>query len=362
MLGVSIYPEKQNKDEIFAYLQKASSLGIKRIFSCLLSVTKDKEEIKREFKEINDYAHTLGMVVILDVNPRVFDTLGASYNDLTFFKELSADGIRLDMGFDGRKEADMTYNPQDLKIEINISNDNKYLDNIMSNHPNVKNLIASHNFYPQKYTGLDLDFFTRITAKFKNFGLTTAAFVTSKHATVGPWPLSHGLCSLELLRNKSLSAQAKFLYATKLIDDIIIGDAFASDEELQAFAKVSPHYITFKLKSDSLIHNTAIENTILFHEPHFRRGDTNAYSVRSTQSRVKYKNEKFTPLITPELLKKGDVVICNDNYGQYKGELQIILQDQENVNLGKNKVGEIVEEELILLDYLKPLERFKFEK
>ncbi|VEU76586.1 Uncharacterized conserved protein (plasmid) [Mycoplasmopsis columboralis] len=153
--------------KFFAYLQKASSLGIKRIFSCLLSVTKDKEEIKREFKEINDYAHTLGMVVILDVNPRVFDTLGASYNDLTFFKELSADGIRLDMGFDGRKEADMTYNPQDLKIEINISNDNKYLDNIMSNHPNVKNLIASHNFYPQKYTGLDLDFFTRITTKFK---------------------------------------------------------------------------------------------------------------------------------------------------------------------------------------------------
>lgn len=35
------------------------------------------------------------------------------------FKELGADGIRLDECFDSHKEAMMTYNPQGLTIEIN---------------------------------------------------------------------------------------------------------------------------------------------------------------------------------------------------------------------------------------------------
>ncbi|WP_426461329.1 DUF871 domain-containing protein [Mycoplasma hafezii] len=362
MLGISIYPEKQKKQDILDYLSMCAKYGVKRVFSCLLSAEGNKEDIIQEFQEINNYATRLGMVVILDVNPRVFDKLGVSYNDLSLFKELGASGIRLDMGFDGKKEADMTYNPENLMIEINISNDNKYLDNILSYHPKISNLISSHNFYPQKYTGLSFEFFKRITQKFKDNSIITAAFVTSKNATVGPWPLSHGLCSLELLRDKSLKAQTKFLYATNLIDDVIIGDAFASEREIQEFTEASKDYITFTLTTESLSSNSLIENKILFEENHFRRGDTNDFMVRSTQSRVKYKQESFKPNNTPKILKRGDVVICNNNYGQYKGELQIILQEQENIELGRNKVGQIIDEELVLLDFLEPLERFKFEK
>ncbi|WP_027120578.1 DUF871 domain-containing protein [Mycoplasmopsis lipofaciens] len=362
MLGISIYPEKQDKDEIMKYLDLAAKYNFKRVFSCLLSVEKSKEEVIKEFSEINEYAHKKGLIVILDVNPRVFSTFGASYDDLTFFKSLKADGIRLDMGFDGKKEANMTFNEQNLMIEINISNENKYLDNILSYKPNKNMLIASHNFYPQKYTGLSLDFFTNITKKFHDNHIKTAAFVTSKFANVGPWKLSHGLCSLEILRDKSITAQTKFLYATRLIDDIIIGDSFASEAELKAMSEINSEIITFKLDKNSLKKNTEIENTILFDNHHFRRGDTNDYSARSTMSRVKYKNETFKPHSTPEILEVGDVVICNENYGQYKGELQIILKRQDNIELGKNVVGKIVKEELDLLNYLYALERFKFEK
>lgn len=363
MLGISIYPEKQDKNEIFNYLELAHKYGFKRIFSCLLSATTNKDETIKIFSEINEYAHKLGFTIILDVNPRVFDQFGASYDDLTFFSELKADGIRLDMGFDGKKEADMTFNPQNLMIEINISNDNKYFDNILSYNPNKEKLIASHNFYPQAYTGLSLDFFKRITQKFKDNNIKTAAFITSHSAKVGPWVLSHGLVSLEILRNMRIDSQYKFYIATGLIDDTIIGNSFASEEELKLLSKVDQNpIISFRLEKDSIKNNTEIENTILFNNPHFRRGDTNDYSVRSTQSRVKYKSEDFTAHNTPEILRKGDVVICNNNYGQYKGELQIILQEQKNIDYGKSVVGRIVEEEIILLDYLKPLERFTFEK
>ena len=41
----------------------------------------------------------------------------------------------------------MTYNPQNLKIEINASLGTKYLDNIMSHYPKLENIITCHNFY-----------------------------------------------------------------------------------------------------------------------------------------------------------------------------------------------------------------------
>ncbi len=103
-LGISIYPEhaslKRNKE----YIDLASRCGFLRIFTCLLSVNKPKEEIKAEFKELIDHAHQNDMEVILDVAPYVFDRLDIDYDDLSFFEEIHADGIRLDEGFDGHRE------------------------------------------------------------------------------------------------------------------------------------------------------------------------------------------------------------------------------------------------------------------
>ena len=58
------------------------------------------------------------------------------YKDLSFFKEIGADGIRLDAGFSGLEESIMTYNPQGLIIEINMSNNVHTLDTIMDYRPN----------------------------------------------------------------------------------------------------------------------------------------------------------------------------------------------------------------------------------
>lgn len=51
-LGISIYPEKSSSEEIKAYIDQMSKLGFSRIFSCLLSVNKSKEEIIQDFKDI----------------------------------------------------------------------------------------------------------------------------------------------------------------------------------------------------------------------------------------------------------------------------------------------------------------------
>ena len=116
-LGISIYPEHSTEEQDIAYIRKAGKLGYKRIFTCLLSVgEKSGEEIIGQFRRLADEAHACGMEIIPDVSPSVFSRLGISYEDLSVFREMHVDGIRLDEGFDGMKESLMTYNPQGLSL------------------------------------------------------------------------------------------------------------------------------------------------------------------------------------------------------------------------------------------------------
>lgn len=355
-LGISIYPHRSNPEKDKEYIALASKYGFSRIFTCLLSVEGDKEEIIRNFKDTITFAKDHNMEVICDISPRVMNELNISYSDLSFFAELGVDGIRLDLGFSGREEAEMTYNPQNLFIEINMSNATKYLDNIMSYQPNRDKLIGCHNFYPHRYSGLSYDFFIECSEKFKSYGLRTAAFVSSSAATFGPWPIMEGLPTLEMHRNLPIDVQAKHLYATRLIDDVIISNAYASEDELMKLSKINKEKITFSVKVYDT--TTELERKIIFEEPHFYRGDVSDYMIRSTQSRVKYRGHSFPPHYTPNI-RRGDIIIENDLYKQYAGELQIALKDMENS--GKtNVVGRIREEEIFLIDYLKPWEKFAF--
>lgn len=353
-LGISVYPGHASMEDNIAYLKLAHKYGFKRVFTCLLSVEGDKEKIIKEFKQVISEANSLGMQVIADVSPRVFGELGISYNDLSFFHELGAYGIRLDIGYTGSEESLMTFNPYDLYIEINMSNGTKYLENIMSYKPNTEKLLGCHNFYPHRYSGLSYDHFIKCSKDFKQYGVRTAAFVSSNDATFGPWPVREGLCTLEMHREMPITAQVKHLFATGLVDDVIIANAFASEKELKALSKINKEKLTFDVE---LVDNIPeIEKKIVLEELHFNRGDVSEYLIRSTQSRVKYKGHEFVPFNTPEI-KRGDILIDTSLYGHYAGELQIALKDMENS--GKtNVVGRIAEEELFLLDYIEAWQKF----
>ncbi|QTU83257.1 DUF871 domain-containing protein [Carnobacteriaceae bacterium zg-C25] len=357
-LGLSIYPDKSTKEEIHDYLKRASKAGFSRIFSCLLSVDKPAEEIKAEFKETNQLAHDLGYEVIVDVAPRVFDQLGISYKDLSFFEEIGADGIRLDVGFTGNEESLMTFNPQNLKVEINMSNNVHTLDTIMDYQPNVYNLYGCHNFYPHRYSGLGLDFFNACTQRFKQYGIKTAAFVgTQSEGAFGPWPTTEGLVTLEMHRTLPLDVQVKHYVALNTIDDILLANCYPTQQELESLADLPLELVTFDV---ALVEGIPeVEKDIVLNELHFNRGDQSDNLIRSTQSRVKYKGHQFDIFNTPDVIKRGDVVIESSEYGHYAGELQIALKDMENSGKS-NVVARVRDEELFLLDYIKPWQKFRF--
>ena len=126
----------------------------------------------------------------------------------------------------------MTNNPYGLKIELNVSNDIAYLENILSHQANKSALIGCHNFYPQN----SLVFRTIISFAVVNalkawYSQCSLYYITCrKHRS---WDINDGLCTLEEHRNLPIEVQAKHLWATGLIDDVIIGNAYASEEELE---------------------------------------------------------------------------------------------------------------------------------
>ncbi len=353
-LGVSVYPDKSNLEDNKKYLNLASKYGFSRVFLNFLTV--ENEDILEKFKDIVNYGRDLEMEIIADVAPKVFKDLNIDYRDLKIFHDIGLTGIRLDMGFSGNEESIMSFNPYGLKIELNISSGTKYLDNVMSYVPNKENIIGCHNFYPHRYTGISREHFMKSTEEFKKYGLRTAAFVSSNEANFGPWDLNEGLPTMEEHRGLPIEVQVKDLINTGLIDDIIISNCFASEEELKALSSMNRNILEFNIEIEENLPEA--EKNILLNELHFNRGDISEYMIRSTQSRVKYKGHEFR-LINPKDMEKGDIVIESSLYAHYAGEVHLVLKPMQNSNRS-SIVGKIVDEEIFLIDYIKPWQKFRF--
>lgn len=143
----------------------------------------------------------------------------------------------------------LTYNPYQLNIELNMSNNVLQLENMLSYQANRPFIYGCHNFYPQRNTGLGYEFFIECSRHYKAQGIKTAAFVSSHFGNLGPWNVNDGLPTLEMHRDLPIDVQAKHLFATDLIDVVIIGNAYASEEELVALSQVNRYQIELTVET-----------------------------------------------------------------------------------------------------------------
>lgn len=360
-LGISLYPdisEDIQKDK--EYLDLAAKYGFTRLFVCLLSTKyRPREEVISLFADINSYAKDRGFEIIFDVSPQKFNELNIKYDDLSFFKEIHADGIRLDESFGGTQEAEMTYNRENLKIELNASVNDGLIERVMCFHPNKENLMTCHNYYPLTYTGLGLRSFIASSARMKRHQLKTAAFVTSQNENCfGPWKHNEGLCTLEMHRFLPMELQIRHMKALDAVDDIIIGNAYASEEELKEAQLAFYSPLTFHIETRK---NSALENEILFDFKHTVRGDMSEYMARSSMPRIVYRSASIPLHDTDEIVYRGDIIIMNNTVDRYKGEVHLVLQTMKNDGR-MNVVGTIPQQELILLDELKAWNKFALKR
>ena len=351
-LGISVYPEHTTKEKAYAYIRRAGELGYKRIFTCFLSVTESKEDTVKNFKEFCDVAHEAGMIVAADTNPEVFRKLDATPYDLSVFHEIGLDIIRLDGHFGEVEDIAITHNPSGIKIEYNAPG-TIAVNNLIECGADEENMCFCSNFFPQRHTGMGLDRYTDLTSRYKKAGMRVASFITSQEDnTFGPWPVYDGLPTLEMHRDLPIDLQLRHLNAINLCQDILIGNCFASDEELQLLAKTDLTKINMKIDLEPDISDT--ERDIIFWDRHAHRDDCNDLIVRSSWPRVFFKGRPVPVRKRKDpVAHRGDVLVVNDNLEHYRGELWIVLKDLE-VSDEYNLVGRLHEHEDILLDYIKP--------
>ncbi len=359
-MGISVYPEHSTEDKDYDYMRMAQKYGFTRIFTCLLSVNESREDTIKKFTKFMIQAHSLGYIVAVDTNPDVFEHLGATPYDLKPFSNMNVDIVRLDGHFGDREDIAITNNPYGISIEFNGSS-NMALDLMIERGADVRNMSVCHNFYPQRYTGLGWNRFMEFTDKYRALNIPVSAFVSSNNEnTFGPWPVSAGLPTCEIHRGLPIDLQVRHLLATKKIDDIIIGNAFAKEDELKAISQVDKTKITIKIESEENV--TEEERNIIYNYTHFDRGDASDYFIRSSMPRGDY-GDKGIPYkqCHNEMFHRGDVVIVNDNLAHYRGELEIVKRDMPNDG-ERNLVGKIPTQELMLLDLIKPEYAFDFIK
>lgn len=176
-----------------------------------------------------------------------------------------------------------------------------------------------------------------------------------------------------------IDLQARMMLATGNIDELLVGNAYATEEELKKLYEV--------LKESSKIQNdldptlkmliehgiisldkpvkrlrvildqniTEKEKEVLFDFfPHLEMGDSSEWIWRTRISRFKYSQPK--EVITPrkvngEMFEVGDVVIVNDNYKHYAGEIQIVKIPIVNDGT-RNRIGHLDEDEYQMMEFI----------
>lgn len=381
VLGVSVYPDIRPIKEIKEYLGLAARYGFTRVFSSMFSVAGTPDHVLSLFCELNDAAHARGMEVAVDIEPQCMRRLGATPEDLGVFAKINCDILRMDGAYGEQDNLRMLQNPYGMKIEYNASAlMPQSIEALVAKGASKQNLLACHNFYPQRYTGLRWDKYREVTDRLRRCGIRVGAFMASQtFGTHGVWNATCWLPTVERLRDYPADLQARILVAGGATD-ILFGNAYASEEELaavqRAVSPVAPHYVNDahrysvehidaylghpldlmsqkKVCVEPVYNLSDVEKTILFdYFPHVDMGDSSEWIWRSRGARQFFQSKTIEPRrCAADCFMPGDVVMVNANYQHYAGEVQVVIKPIKNDGT-RNLVARINEEELTMFDVI----------
>ncbi|MER0122349.1 MupG family TIM beta-alpha barrel fold protein [Streptococcus sp. ZJ100] len=354
-LGFSLYPEKYDLKQSLVYIDLLAKYGAKRLFMSLLQLSDGMGDYGQLYQSIIAYANQQGIRVIADVSPAFLEANGWQDCLVEKCQEFGLAGIRLDEALPLAEMVLLTQNTDGLKIELNMSTDKRLLTDLIEAGADLSNIIACHNFYPHEFTGLSRKHFLDMSAFYHERGIETAVFLSATTATEGPWPVTEGLPTLEEIRHAPLTVQTEVMKATGLFDTVLISNQFIAESELAGLVKVLEED-SIGLTYEPLVELTAVEQAVLDF-PHRYRGDVSDFVIRSTEPRVRYEKESIPLRTQSKEVSRGTIVIDNDAYLRYKGELQIALKSFI-VSEKANVVARLTPWSLLILDYLQPWQNF----
>ena len=254
------------------------------------------------------------------------------------------------MSYGKEKDLVLCNNPYGIQIQLNASfKAGEEAAFLKENGIGPDQLMFGHNFYPQRYTALKWKNFLDTNKALEQYGYPIEAFVSSTAPdTHGVWDAKDGLPTVEKLRDLPIDLQARILFGTGNVENLLIGNAYATEEEFKALKGVldeprkmedSPMYELYKKMGfpmkemeEEKVLKVILEKDISENErwmlmefyPLSDMGDSSEWIWRSRNGRFMNKNRPIEARkYEGEYFPVGSVLIVNDNYKHYAGEIQI---------------------------------------
>lgn len=331
-LGISLYPEFMDADPLYIYVQRAASLGYRRVFMSLIlnhlnfsgAVPPDSQLFDRTFALCRD----CGMRVTVDADSEALDALGGIKPAIARLRRRGVDCIRIDSGIS--EEMLEAVAEQGLGVELNAADvdvstrerrreADKLLQMLLS-RLKPQDIQGCFNFYPRTGTGLSLPYVTDTAAFLRQYGIRTAAFVASLSARPVLHGPGRGVCTVEALRDTPPEIAAAVLRRCGL-DAVLFGDVSATADELEAVAALCADEVL----SLPVVFNRDCPETLrqtLTHTVFANRSDRPEFVIRGTETR----GTAVEPARTGPR-SAFCVTVDNCRSGQYMGEMQIMLTD-----------------------------------
>lgn len=347
MLGASIYfstPYEENEK----YLREISQFGINYVFTSM-QIPEEKNESQLELlKKFISLTNQLGMKLMVDISPETFRKFNISKGDsIEFLKRLEVKCVRVDYGFDYKEIKEFS---DEFEVVLNASTiDETFYNQGKEAGLDFEKLIACHNFYPRKDTGLDKEWIIHKNKILKSFGLKVMMFIPGDAQKRGP--VFEGLPTVECHREQAPFVNYIDCSEILLADEVLIGDVQISKKELRKIDDfIQDKIITLDIESLS---EPEFLNRVLSN-----RKDVAMNVVRCVESRTVLRRQNIVPNNTAKR-EIGTITMDNEKYGRYKGEVQIVkrpLEADERVNV----IGQVTEASKGLLKYIQAGTKFKF--
>ena len=399
-LGISIYPGLDaDREQTLQFLKNAAALGYKRVFTSLHLPESNAATLRNDAIYLFSFAEQLGMEVIADISPLTLKVLDIPELTPDNLKKMHITTARLDFGLPPETAAAFS---REMNIQLNASTARSVqLHALLKANADFSRIDGQHNFYPRPHTGLSSETIQRQNALLHRHEISAGVFAASQTGKRGP--LYAGLPSMESLRNTAPCDAAPILTAIGC-DSLIIGDSNPSLKELEALADPST-----LAKADARYSRKALPPKkewqpdeplplhihVLSSAPYVKpllsgtftnRPDPAADVIRANESRAIAKDLAILPernenkLIVempkeyaavfagPQLLANGKrssllptgtILLDNDNYGRYKGELQILMAPQP-FDPRSNVIAQVRKEDVPLLSLITAEIPFRF--
>ncbi|TDQ42980.1 MupG family TIM beta-alpha barrel fold protein [Aureibacillus halotolerans] len=351
MDGISVFQQHTSTEGQNEWLDTAMAAGATTVFTSLHIPEEDATQHKAALLTLGQETRQRGLRLVADISAVTLRNLPF----LTAPKEiwqLGLDGVRID---DGISPVVVSQLSQTFQILLNASTLTQELLFACEKHGLERTKVeAWHNYYPRPNTGVGMEWLYDRNQWIQSLGIKTAAFVAGDAERRGP--LYDGLPTVERQRHMSPYTAALQLKRKGLVDYVLLGDP-AWSMDMQNMWQISKDEKCICLRYRQVLLDAAHQNVLQL--PHTTRLDPSEDVVRSAVARRVAVEQKLeiAPLSTKPR-RRGTITIDNSTYGRYQGELQLVKRPLP-IDQRVNVVGEIVEEDLPIMELMRPGESFR---